>query len=279
MNSIFLRAYPPAQPASGPSYWLPFRNGEVIVQRQEQGVTLIRADETLRTQLGTSEFYYLGTLDGIPCVTCELDSKQELLPTWYTSSLRGLFDLLENSAYTVAAYAAQIIYWQRTNRYCPSCGHAIEATRGTWGHHCPRCGHTGYPPVSPAILVLIHDGGERVLLAHKPGWPAKRYSCIAGFVEPGESLEECVQREVYEEVGVEITAITYVGSQPWPFPHQLMVGYTARYVGGPVRIDAQELDDAAWFQINNLPDLPPKQSLAHFLITNWVATQQLSKDD
>ncbi len=272
MDLTFLRAYPPTQAALGPAYWLPFHHDEVIVQIQEQGTTLIRADETLHTRLGASIGYYLGTLDGIPCMACELDTVHALQPTWRAFPLRGLFNQIENSAYEVATYAAQILHWQRTNRYCPVCRHAVEAAHGTWGHHCPHCGHTSYPPVSPAILVLIHDGGERVLLAHKPGW-AKRYSCIAGFVEPGESLEECVQREIYEEVGVEVTDITYVGSQPWPFPHQLMVGYTARYAGGTVRIDEQELDDAAWFQINNLPDLPPKQSLAHFIITNWIATR------
>lgn len=111
------------------------------------------------------------------------------------------------------------------------------------------------------------------MLTHKPGW-GKRFSCVAGFVEPGESLEECAQREILEEVGVEVTDVTYVGSQPWPFPHQVMVGFTARYVRGEIQLDRQELDDARWFSIDALPDMPPPLSLAHYIITSWVASKR-----
>jgi NAD+ diphosphatase len=128
--------------------------------------------------------------------------------------------------------------------------------------------------VTPAILVLVYDE-DRMLLTHKPGW-GKRYSCIAGFVEPGESLEGCVQREVHEEVGLQVTDIHYVGSQPWPFPHQLMVGYTARYAAGTLHIDQQELDDARWFRADALPEFPPPQSLAHQIIVGWLASQKKS---
>jgi NAD+ diphosphatase len=147
-----------------------------------------------------------------------------------------------------------------------------EPLSGGWGRQCPNCDHITYPPVTPAILVLVHDG-ENVLLVHKPDW-GKRYSIIAGFVEPGESLEGCVQREVREEVNVEVSDIRYIGSQPWPFPHQLMVGFTARYVLGEIRPDQQELDRAAWFHYNALPELPPPLSLARQIITTWVASQQ-----
>jgi len=117
-----------------------------------------------------------------------------------------------------------------------------------------------------------------MLLTHKPGW-GKRYSCIAGFTEPGESLEECVQREVFEEVGLEVTDMRYIGSQPWPFPHQLMVGYTARYTGGTLRLQQDELDDALWFDVDNLPDMPPLMSLAHFIIKTWITEVQQKRKD
>jgi NAD+ diphosphatase len=117
----------------------------------------------------------------------------------------------------------------------------------------------------------VHKG-EDALLVHKPGW-GKRYSIIAGFVEPGESLEGCVQREVREEVNVEISEISYIGSQPWPFPHQLMVGFIARYVSGEAQPDQQELDDIAWFHHDALPELPPSLSLARQIIMTWVASQ------
>lgn len=265
----FQRAYPPAQPPSGSAYWLPFRKDEIVVQRQGSGVALLQDSDELQTILQPRSTLYIGTLDAIPCIACEIDSDIVLPKTWHTSAQRGLFGRLDDDTAMVIAYAAQLLRWQKQSRYCPTCGHATEALLNTWGKHCPNCGYTSYPPVSPAILVLVHDGGNRVLLTHKPGW-AKRFSCIAGFTEPCESLEECVQREVYEEVGVEVTDIRYVGSQPWPFPHQLMVGYTARYVSGDVRIDQMELDDAAWFDVDAMPDLPPRDSLARYIIDSWV---------
>lgn len=141
----------------------------------------------------------------------------------------------------------------------------------SWGRKCPNCGYIGYPPVIPAILVLVHNG-DQVLLAHQPGW-GKRYSILAGFVEPGETLEECVKREVREEVNIEIDDVTYVASQPWPFPTQLMIGFTARYVSGEIHPDQQELDHAAWFRFDDLPELPAPLSLSYQIIKTWVDTQ------
>ena len=141
---------------------------------------------------------------------------------------------------------------------------------GGMGAALPDCQHSRYPQVSPAVLALVHDGADRVLLAHKPGW-GDRYSILAGFVLPGESLEECVRREVQEEVGAEVTDLVYQGSQPWPFPHQLMIGYTARYVSGDLRLDEQELDHAAWFSAAQLPSLPPALSLSRQIIDAWRA--------
>ncbi len=138
---------------------------------------------------------------------------------------------------------------------------------------CAQCGHERFPQVSPAVLILVHDGADRILLAHKPGW-GDRYSILAGFVLPGESLEECVQREVEEEVGVRVTDLQYVGSQPWPFPHQLMIGFTARHRSGDIRIDTLELDHAAWFDANALPALPPPLSLSRQMIDAWKQAWQ-----
>jgi NAD+ diphosphatase len=123
------------------------------------------------------------------------------------------------------------------------------------------------------MIVLVHDGGERILLAHKPGW-GKRYGLMAGFVEPGESLEECVKRELKEEANIEIADLHYQNSQSWPFPSQLMAGFTARYVSGTIQPQEEELDDVAWFTRETLPVLPPPSSLAHMLITAWLKQQE-----
>lgn len=275
MSLAFLRAYPPAQPPQGSAYWLPFRGDKVLIKTSATGCELIQGDEDIRALLHPQTVLYLGTLHERPCLTCEIDQEFVLPAGWSEQTQRTLFGRLDEQFQSLIGYATQILRWQHTSRYCPVSAHRMENIAGSWGRLCPNCGHTMYPPSTPAILVLVHDG-ERMLLTHKPGWGSKRYSCIAGFVEPGESLEECVQREVYEEVGLQVTDIAYVGSQPWPFPHQLMVGYTARYLKGLIHLDGLELDDARWFASTSLPELPPPQSLAHRIITTWIETQRTS---
>jgi len=242
-----------------------------MVQDNGHTLALIQGGEEIREILHSDTVIYLGTLEETACLTCEVSPDFSLPQGWRELTQRELFGRLADHSRGLVGYASQLLLWQRTNRFCPVCGHSTEAIGGTWGRICPNCGYNSYPPVTPAILVLVYDGA-RMLLTHKPGW-GKRFSCIAGFVEPGESLEECVQREVHEEVGLEVTDVTYVGSQPWPFPHQLMVGFTARYVGGTLHLDEQELDDAAWFHADALPELPPPESLAHHIIVTWLASR------
>ena len=205
------------------------------------------------------------------CLAGEIDSEHELPPGWRVVGIRTLFDHLDETTYGLVGYAAHILRWQRDSRFCPVCGHPMGPLADEWMRQCTHCDYSAYPPVSPAILVLIHDG-PRVLLVHKPGW-GSRFSIVAGFVGPAESLEQCVRREVCEEVGVDITDITYVSSQPWPFPHQLMIGYMARYVGGELCPDQKEIDQAAWFRFDQLPELPAPLSLSRQLIMQWANAQ------
>lgn len=223
------------------------------------------------TGLGLGDPLYLGTLGGVPCVAAEADPERDLPEAWAATSLRALFGQVSEAEYGLAGYAAQMLYWRRTSGFCPVCGHRTEPREGDWGRLCPNCGHVAYPHISPATLILIYDG-PRLLLAQKPGW-GTRYSILAGFVEPNESLEDCVRRETREESGLEITDLAYAGSQPWPYPHQLMVGFTARYAGGEIMIDEAELERAAWFEVGSLPDLPPPVSLSRQMIDAWVTKQ------
>jgi NAD+ diphosphatase len=264
----FIRAYPPTQPAPGPSYWLPFRKGELVLHgdRLIYGVTPLPQEGRIEALIS----YYLGTLDGIPCRTCALVETTELPEGYRAVGLRSLYGLLPDAEYIISGYAAQILHWETDHRFCDHCGSKVEPEGGTWGKKCPNCGRTAYPPVVPAVLLLIHDGGDRVLMAQKPGW-GKRFSIIAGFVEPGESLEDCCVREAREEVGVAVDKPQYGGSQSWPFPHQIMIGFTARYLGGEVVIDEAELARAAWFHYDDLPELPPPLSLSRQIIDAWVA--------
>ncbi len=269
----FVRAYPPAQPAPGPALWLPFTQNDLLVRVENGQTHLNRGERESVDALNLNAPLYLGTLDGMPCLAADCDPEMDIPAGWAAVSLRALFGQLSEAEYALAGYASQMLYWRRTNGFCPACGHRTQARAGDWGRLCPECGHVAYPHVTPATLILVHDG-PRLLLAHKPGW-GTRYSILAGFVEPGESLEECVRREVQEEVGIDVTDLMYAGSQPWPYPHQLMVGFTARYAGGEIQVDGEELDAAQWFTADTLPDLPPHVSLSRQMIDTWVGSSLL----
>jgi NAD+ diphosphatase len=164
--------------------------------------------------------------------------------------------------------------WHATHTRCPRCGAPTVLAQGGWSRRCERDDSQHFPRTDPAVIVLLHDGGDRALLGRQPSWPAGRYSTIAGFVEAGESAEQCVHREVREETGVIIDDLIYRASQPWPFPASLMLGYEARVVGGNVETLDQELEDVRWFSREELRTvqgaLPPSASIAHWLITGWL---------
>jgi NAD+ diphosphatase len=174
----------------------------------------------------------------------------------------------------VAAIA--LANWHATHPRCPRCGGPTEVVDGGWVRRCPADGSDHFPRTDPAVIVLVHDGGDRCLLGRQPSWPRGRYSTLAGFVEPGESLEHAVIREVEEESGVVVDDVVYRGSQPWPFPASLMLGFEARAVGGSLGTGDDELEDVAWFGRDELrsgrPLLPPPASIAHWLITGWLET-------
>lgn len=272
MTSTFVRAYPPAEAADGPSLWLLFRGSELLVVHHGERLALVEGNGSPGHDLSREPALYLGTLNGVPCLACELADDAPLPDGASAIGLRGLYGRTDEETYNLAGYAAQLLHWRRTSRFCSACGAPTAPVAGDWGRRCTSCAYTAYPRISPAILALIHDG-ERVLLTHKPGWGA-RYSLVAGFVEPGESLEGCVHREVFEEVGVRLAEVTYAGSQTWPFPHQLMIGFLAQYAGGEIQIDGQELDDARWFSLDDLPELPAPLSLSRQIIDAWVATHR-----
>lgn len=225
----------------------------------------------------TKPAHLLGYLDDVPCYGLEVD---EIEPKSIPGEarffgLRELYGLVPDEYYSVAGYAAQIMAWQRASRFCPSCGSIWLQNDGEWGKHCDVCQHGAYPPVSPCVIGLVHHG-DRILMTHKAGW-GPRYGLVAGFVEPGETLEHCLMREVREETGVLIQNPHYVASQPWPFPHQLMCGFFAEFAGGHIQVDGKELDDAKWFTAKDVrtgnPTIPPPLSIARQLIDSWLALQ------
>lgn len=180
--------------------------------------------------------------------------------------------LLEGDAqnYALLSYGAQISTWAAHNRFCGSCGGPMTQVSGERAMRCERCAVHHYPRLSPSMIVLVTRGDE-LLLARSQRFVAGMYSTLAGFVEAGESVEQCVAREVQEEVGVQVKNLQYLGSQCWPFPHSLMLGFHAEYASGEIVMQEEEIEDAQWFNVNDLPPLPASRSIARFLIDLYVA--------
>jgi NAD+ diphosphatase len=180
--------------------------------------------------------------------------------------MRTLWGVWRDEEVAVAGRAFQLQNWARTHRYCGVCGTATERIRGERGIKCPSCGFSAYPRISPAMMVLI-TRGEEILLARNVTFPPNRYSALAGFLEVGESIEEAVHREVFEEVGLTVHNLKYVASQAWPFPHSLMIAFTAEYLSGEIVTQPEEIADAKWYgPEDQLPDLPPRLSIAKVLL-------------
>ena len=180
--------------------------------------------------------------------------------------LRGLFGTLDIEFLALAGRACQLAEWARTHRYCGACATPMQLAEGDRSFKCPACGHAAYPRISPAMMVLIRKG-EQVLLAMHANAPYKRYTALAGFLEAGESVEEAVHREVFEEVGLRVHKLQYFGSQSWPFPHSLMLAFTAEYLDGEIRVDPAEIADARWFGPDDeWPDMTVTVSIAAQLL-------------
>lgn len=187
--------------------------------------------------------------------------------------LMRLYGSVDEASWAAAGRAVQLVDWARNNRFCGHCGAATGESPGERARRCPACGLLAFPRLAPAVIVLVEREDGRALLARNARWPTNMYSCLAGFVEPGETVEAAVRREVHEEVGIGIGDLRYFGSQPWPFPHSLMLGFHARYLDGEVTCDQDEIAEARWYSVDDLPAMPGRISIARRLIDDWMARQ------
>jgi NAD+ diphosphatase len=206
----------------------------------------------------------VGHWQGIPCRTIEVSQ----IPPYIEGELRpvrSLHALAGAELFALAGRATQLIDWQKNHRFCGHCGTPTIAKKTEFAMDCPACRLSVYPRISPAVMVLIERGND-LLLARSPHFKPGMFSALAGFVEPGETLEQCAVREVREEVGLEITNLRYFTSQSWPFPNSLMVAYFADYAGGEVTPCPNEIEDAGWFSRDDLPLIPDPVSIARQLI-------------
>ena len=208
---------------------------------------------------------YLGTLGDRSCFSFEYGADTEPPSGMAWQGLRALYTRLDDSLFALAGRALQFIDWDRTHQFCGRCGTSMHQRTSERARECPACALIAYPRIAPAVMCLIRRERE-ILLARSPHFPPGMYSALAGFVEPGESLEQCLAREVLEETGIAITNARYFASQPWPFPHSLMIAFVADYAGGEITPAPGEIEDAQWFALDALPKLPNRISIARRLI-------------
>jgi NAD+ diphosphatase len=262
---------------SGEAHWFVFRGDKLLVElgppeRPSDDPRFRLRPAWARLPLLKSHLYeqaqrklYLGRLGGVDCFAAEFAVEVEAPAGLAWEGLRPLFSVLDDDHFALAGRAFQLLQWDRDHQFCGRCGTATEPKREERARVCPACKLSAYPRVAPAVMALVRRQDE-ILLARSPHFPPGMYSALAGFVEPGESLEQCLAREVAEEVGVRVGRARYFASQPWPFPHSLMIAFVCEWESGEIRPQAGEIDDAKWFKVLQLPKLPSKISIARRLI-------------
>ena len=272
----FVSASQPAEPPSAQAWYFAFVQRDLLLP--EAGATALQplaaasfAAASLAVQ--TTARHYLGRLAAEDCWALALP---EPPPGWHPTPLRTAMMALDPELSALAGRASQILEWDRSHRHCGACGTPTVLQLGERARICPACGHTAYPRLSPAMMALVWRPGE-LLLARSPHYARGMYSALAGFVEAGESLEECLHREVAEEVAVTVQDLRYYGSQSWPFPHSLMVAFTARWTSGEIVRQDSEIEDAQWFALDALPGIPPRFSVAGHLIRDTIAALQAGR--
>jgi NAD+ diphosphatase len=254
---------------SSQSLWFVFHEDRLLVKTGDTDQLIPCKRDMVDFNIVPIQKQYLGTLDGLACYAAEISHNRNVSKTFEFEGLRQLFGRLKEELIWVAGRGYQLVDWNQNHQFCGKCGHATRDKQSERAKICPVCRLINYPRVSPAIIVAVIKNNQ-ILLASNRRFKRGFYSVIAGFAEPGESLEECVAREVYEEVGIAVDNIRYFGSQPWPFPNSLMVGFIADYAGGQINVDKSEIINAAWYSAQNLPHLPPKISIARQMIDWFV---------
>ncbi len=272
----FVSSFPaPSECKDKRDLWFIFDNdNRMLMDAADGSIRIPRFDIVNHLGIEPESALFLGMLDGEPCYAASAVTLPSATVTKEIrfEPLRSLFTLLPQELAGVAIRASHILQWDRMSRFCGACGSQTVFSDTERAKVCRSCGIITYPRISPAVIVAVVKE-DLILLVHCVRHPEGLYSVPAGFVEPAETLEECVAREVKEETGIEIDEIRYFASQPWPFPDALMIAFTARFKRGDIVVDGREVTDAAWFKADDLPKIPPKISIARFLI-DWFAGKQ-----
>jgi NAD+ diphosphatase len=271
MGDVFVPLTRPQQESNDSALWFAFQGSRMLVEAASTDAGVVpRCLDLEQIGLKVRRTQYLGLLDGQHCYSAELDDESAAPPGMAFEGLRGLLGQFDDTLIGVASRAFQVMDWDRKHQFCGQCGAPTRARANERARDCPNCRISSYPKICPAMMVLVTRGRE-ILLGRKFSFAKNRYSALAGFVEAGESLEQTIAREVREEVGVEIGAVHYFGSQSWPFPNSLMIAFTADYAGGEIRPDGIEIEEARWFDVAELPAVPDRISISRWLIDGTCA--------
>lgn len=272
-NNVFIRdLFVPGGPQYSssllePGYWAIIQGNNMILQAGGANPTLPFG--ALPDWLVTPDNpLTIGSWHGRPLRIFSADASIAIQPPFMAEALNAAVQTMDNATLGIGGLARQILHWEEQSRFCSVCGGSSGPFVREWGRYCTLCNAKQFPRISPCAIVLVRRESE-LLLVRNAAWPTGRYSLAAGFINFGESLEDCAAREVREETGIEIADIKYVGSQSWPFPSQLMAGFVATYAGGELVVDHNELEDARWFPISALPPLPPTRSIARRIIDTF----------
>ena len=260
--------FPEPEKVPGTAWWVLVRGDEVAIRPGRYPVVLVLGNPA-RDNVFLQDRIYLGYRGAVPCYAGILDPESPAPEDRQFARVRDLFVMIPHEELAIAAFAVRMIDYDQKTRFCGRCASRTRPLRTERAKQCDSCGFVTYPRLSPAIIVLVQRD-DRVLLARSPRFPPGMFGLIAGFVEPGENLEHALMREVQEETGIFVKNIRYFGSEPWPFPDSLMVGFTADFAGGELVIDKNEIESAFWFDREHLPRIPEKLSISRTLIDWWV---------
>lgn len=251
---------------------------KILMKKLESQYYLPTVDEVINIAIEIDEMEYIGRYDEYGCYCIRLEEAPELSGEFELVDMMDITRLTGDSGlFSIAGTANHILHWKHVNRYCGLCGNEMINKNDERAKLCPSCKNIVYPRISPAVITAVFHK-DKILLAHNSNFRTGLYSLIAGFVEPGETLEQCVEREIREEVGIKVKNIKYFSSQPWSFPDSLMLAFTAEYESGEIETDNYEITDAGWYQAEHLPDIPSTDSIAGKIIRWYRDKEKLHYD-